>query len=172
MQKEPHESEGHQVLRHLHGIVAWQAAASSLVLKKESRQFTQSLVVGLVEVAPTILGSEEGPDLMTSEEVIDEFLSRYPAEARDSIEDIIKNNHTKAKFTGTTHAEATLMGLLTYFSPGSCFVNHGPPINEDSFEILRRLVGPVCYHFFTTPVCACLIKPVDLGIIYEIYRCG
>jgi hypothetical protein len=71
MWKEPDESEGHQVLRHLQGIVAWHAAAAaSLVL---NGKFAQSLVVGLVEVAPT----KQAPDLMTSEEVIQEFLSRY-----------------------------------------------------------------------------------------------
>jgi hypothetical protein len=153
MRREPHESEGHQVLRHLQSIVAWHAAAASLLLK--SRQFTQSLVVGLVEVVPTKLGPE-GPDLMTSEEVIQEFLSRYPAsspEIRDAIEDIIRDNHIKAKFTGTTHAEATLMGLLTYFSPGSRFVNHGPPINEDNLRFLRRLVGPVCCHPLLAYMC-------------------
>lgn len=154
MRKEPHESDGHQVLRHLQSIVAWHAAAASLLLKGKSRQFTQSLVVGLVEVVPTKLGLE-GPDLMSSEEVIQEFLSRYPPsspEARDSIEDIIRHNHLKAKFTGTTHAEATLMGLLTYLSPGSRFVNYGPPINEENLRFLRRLVGPVCCH----PLLACM----------------
>ena len=55
-------------------------------------------------------------DLMMSSEVIQKFPSRHPAsspEARDSIEDIIRNNHLKAKFT--PYAEATIMGLLTYF---------------------------------------------------------
>jgi hypothetical protein len=86
---------------------------------------------------------------MTSEDVIHKFLSRYPAsspEARDSIEDIIRNNHIKAKFTGTIHAEATLMGLLTYFSPGSGSINHGLEINSNNLQILSSLVGPVCCH--------------------------
>ena len=150
MQEEPYESEGHLVLRHLRGIVAWHAAACQVVLNGKFRQITQSLVVGLVEVAPTKLGPEE-PDLMTSEEVIREYLSRYPessSEARAALEDIIKNNHTKAKFTGTTHVEATLMGLFTYFLPSSRFVSHGLPINEDSLRFLRRLVGSVCCHPF------------------------
>ena len=110
----------------------------------------------MVEVPPTKLGPE-GPDLMTTEEVIQEFLSRYPAsspEARDAIEDIILKNHIKTKFGGTTHAEATLMGLLKKFSPGSRFVNYGPPINEDNLEFLRMLVGPVCCH--PLPACMCI----------------
>jgi hypothetical protein len=48
--------------------------------------FHSILIVGLVEVAPTKLGPE-GPHLMTSEKVIQEFLSRYPEsspDARDS----------------------------------------------------------------------------------------
>ena len=68
----PDESEGHQVLLHLQGIVAWYAAAAIVLNGK----FTKSLV-RLVEVALTKLGLEE-PDLMISSEVIQEFLSRYP----------------------------------------------------------------------------------------------
>jgi hypothetical protein len=146
----PYEREGHQVLRHLHGIVAWHAAAHLILTK----QFTQSLFVGLVEVAPTKLGPE-GPDLMTGEEVIREYLSRYPESSPDhrkALEDTIRKNHTKAKFTGTTHVEATLMGLFTYFLPGSRFVNHGPPIKKDNLRFLRRLVGLVCCH----PLPACI----------------
>ena len=50
-------------------------------------KFTQSLVVGLVEVSPnqTKLGPE-GPDLMTSEEVIQEFFSKYPASSPEYCE--------------------------------------------------------------------------------------
>ena len=173
MRKEPYESEGHQVLRHLQGIAAWHAASASLLLNKKSRQFTRSLVVGLVEVAPTKLGPE-GPDLMTNEEFIDEFFTRYSAsspEDRDSIENTIRY-YIKAKFTGSVHAEATLMGLLTYFSPGSRSVNYGPPIKEDNLGFLRRLVGPVCFIFITiSPACAYLIKPVGVGTNSESYRC-
>ena len=142
MRKEPYESEGDRVLRHLRGIVSWHVAAVNLLSNKNYQQFTQSLFVGFVEVAPTKLGPE-GPDLMTNEEVIHEFLSRYPRsspEVRDSIMNIIRNNHIKEKFTGTTHAFATLIGLLTYFSPRSCSVFHGPPMGEDDLGILRWLV--------------------------------
>ena len=65
-------------------------------------KFRQSLV-GLVEVSlnQTKLGPE-GPDLMTSEEIIQEFFSQYPTsspEDREYIEIIIRKNHIKAKFT-------------------------------------------------------------------------
>ena len=68
-----------------------------------NEKFTQSLVVGLVEGSPnqTKLGPE-GPDLMTSEEIIQESFSQYPAsspEDREYIEIIIRKNHIKAKFT-------------------------------------------------------------------------
>ena len=68
MRKGPDESEGHQVLLHLQGIVAWYAAAAIVLNGK----ITKSLV-RLVEVALTKLGLEE-PDLMISSEVIQEFL--------------------------------------------------------------------------------------------------
>ena len=71
MRKGPDESEGHQVLLHLQGTVAWYAAAPIVLNGK----FTKSLVVGLVEVDLTKLGPEEHDLLISSEEVIQEFLS-------------------------------------------------------------------------------------------------
>ncbi|KIJ93904.1 hypothetical protein K443DRAFT_12519 [Laccaria amethystina LaAM-08-1] len=138
MRGEFYESEGQQVLRHLQAIVAWHAAAKSL-LDKKCRRVAQTLRVGLVEVASS------QPDLMTYGEVIEEFFRRRPAsssEARISVENIIRENHTKKKFTGTTHAEATLMGLLTYFSPGSPSVNHGDQIEDLSLRVLKELIEP------------------------------
>jgi hypothetical protein len=140
MRREPYESDGQQVFRHLQAIVAWHAAATSL-LDKNRRRVAPTLRVGLVEVSPS------QPDLMTDEEVIEEFFRRRPAsssEARIFIENFIRKNHTKKKFTGTTHAEATLMGLLTYFSPGSPSVNHGDQIEDVSLRLLKELIEPVC----------------------------
>ena len=140
MRRVPHETDGHQVFRHLQAIVAWHAAAKSL-LDKNRRRVAPTLRVGLVEVAQSQL------DLMTAEEVIEEFFRRRPAsssEARISIENIIRENLTKKKFTGTTHAEATLMGLLTYFSHGSPSVNYGDQIEDISLRLLKELIEPVC----------------------------
>ena len=67
-----------------------------------------------MEVAPN------KTDPMTTAEVIQEFFLRRPAsspEARATIENAIKEYHTKQKFTGTIHAEATLMGLFFIFLP-------------------------------------------------------
>ena len=146
MRREPHESDGQQVFRYLQAIVAWHAAAKS-PLDKNRRCVAPTLRVGLVEVA------QSQPDLMTAEEVIEEFFRRRPAsssEARISIENIIRENHTRKKFTGTTHAEATLMGLLTYFSPGSPSVNHGDQIEDVSLRLLKEFIEPVC----------CLLCPI------------
>jgi hypothetical protein len=154
MRREPHESNGQQVLRHLQAIVAWHAAATSL-LDKKYRRVAQTLRVGLVEVAPS------QPDLMTYGEVIEEFFRRRPAsssEARISVENIIRENHTKKKFTGTTHAEATLMGLLTYFSPGSPSVNHGDQIEDLSLRVLKELIEPVCCLLLSTNLMKSLIQ--------------
>ena len=147
MRKEPEESDGQQVLRHLRAIVAWHAAAASL-LDKQYRRIAQTLRVGLVEVAPS------QPDLMTNDEVIQEFFRRRPAsspEARISIENIIRENHTKKKFAGTTHAEATLMGLLTYFSPGSPSVSYGDQIEDVSLRLLKEFIEPVCVCYCPFP---------------------
>ena len=148
MRREPHESDGHQVFRYLQAIVAWHAAAKSL-LDTNRRCVAPTLRVGLVEVA------QSQPDLMTAEEVIEEFFRRRPAsssEAPMSIENIIRENHTKKKFTGTTHAEATLMGLLTYFSPGPPSVNHGDQIEDVSLRLLKELIEPVCCLLFFLPL--------------------
>ena len=158
MRKESGERDGHQVLRHLRAIVAWHAAANSL-LSKKYRRIAQTLRVGLVEVAPS------QPDLMTDEEVIQEFFRRRPAsspEARISIENIIRENYPKKKFTGTTHAEATLMGLLTYFSPGSPSVNHGAQIEDVSLRLLKEFIEPVCCLLL---FCTHLIKSLNTGDI-------
>ena len=64
----PDESEGHQVLLHLQGIIAWYATAAIVLNGK----FTKSLV-GLVEVDLTKMGPEEH-DLMMFREVVQEFL--------------------------------------------------------------------------------------------------
>ena len=71
MRKEPQESDGQQVLRYLRAIVAWHAAAASL-LDKKHRRVAQTLRVGLVEI------SSSQPDLMTDNEVIQEFFRRRP----------------------------------------------------------------------------------------------
>ena len=75
----PDESEGHQVLLHLQGIVAWYAAAAIVLNGK----ITKSLV-RLVEVALTKLGLEEPELMISSEGVIQEFLSRYPASSLEA----------------------------------------------------------------------------------------
>lgn len=77
MQKAPDDSDGHQVLRHLRAIVAWHAAATSL-LGTEYRHITQTLRVALVEVARI------QPDLITDEEVIQEFFRRRPASSPET----------------------------------------------------------------------------------------
>jgi len=105
MLEDPGESEGQQVLRHLKSIVAWHAAAVTL-LSPRSQHLAQDLVVGLVEV------TLNKPKLMTDEEVIQEYFRRYPnslPEDQSFIGDSIRKYYREAKFTGTTHAETTLM---------------------------------------------------------------
>jgi len=151
MLEEPGESEGQQVLRHLKSIVAWHAAAVSL-LNPRSRHLAQDLVVGLVEV------TLNEPKLMTGEEVIQEYSRRYPnslPEDQSSIENSIRKYYREANFTGNTHAEATLMGLLKYFPPGSSFVNHDVEI--EGYEFLKQFIEPVCLPF---PICILLMYKI------------
>ncbi|KIM48631.1 hypothetical protein M413DRAFT_20991 [Hebeloma cylindrosporum] len=127
----PGESEGEQVLRHLKSIVAWHAASVDL-LDGRFRHVAQNLAVGLVEATPN------EPKPLTDEEVIQEYFRRYPRssspEERSFIEDSIRKNHKEAKFTGPTHAEATLMGLV------NCCMKHDVQI--EGFDILKQLIGP------------------------------
>ena len=98
-----------------------------------------------MEVAPN------KTDLMTTAEVIQEFFLRQPAsspEARATIENEIKEYHTKKMFTGTIHAEATLMGLLSYFSHDSS-VNYGGRIED--IGLLNEFIRPVRYFQLSFP---------------------
>ena len=79
--------------------------------------------------------------------MIQEYFRRYPnalPEDQRFIENSIRANHkaAKLKFTGTTHAEATLMGFLKSFPPGSSFTNHDVEIG--GIEFLKQLIEPVC----------------------------
>ena len=146
MRGEYEESEGQQVLRHLK---AWHAAAVGL-LDGRFRHVIQRLVVGLVEVTPN------EPKPLTDEEVIQEYFRRYPnasPEERHFIKISIRENHKAAKFTGTTHAEATLMGLLKSFPLGLSFANHDVEI--EAVELLKQLIEPVCLLFL--PPCTYLM---------------
>ena len=61
---------------------------------------------------------------------------------------LFRENHKAAKFTGATHAEATLMGLLKSFPLGPSFANHDVEIQV--VELLKQLVEPVCLLFLPT----------------------
>ena len=115
------------------------------------RDVTQRLVVGLVEVTPN------EPKPLVDEEVIQEYFRRYPnasPEDQRFIENSIRENHKVAKFTGTTHAEATLMGFLKSFPSGPSFANHDVEI--EGVEFLKQLVEPVCLLFL--PPCMYLMS--------------
>jgi len=72
------------------------------LLNPFSRLVAQDLVVGLVSRS------------RLEREVIQEYSRRHPntsPEDRTFIENSIRENHKEAKFIGTIHSEATLMGL-------------------------------------------------------------
>ena len=106
--------------------------------------------MSLVEVTPN------EPKPLTDEEVIQEYFRRYPnasPEERHFIKISIRENHKAAKFTSTTHAEATLMGLLKSFPLGLSFANHDVEI--EAVELLKQLIEPVCLLFL--PPCTYLM---------------
>ncbi|CAA7270715.1 unnamed protein product [Cyclocybe aegerita] len=133
---EMRETEGDCVYRYLQLIVAWHAAIESL-LQPRYRNVLSNISVGMVEVA----GSE--PELMQADEFVAEYYARRSflvfnatkVEVREVLEPAIPK-----KFSGTIHAEATLMGLLTYFSrQGDASYYAGDILN---INILKESIEP------------------------------
>jgi hypothetical protein len=113
MSREKGESDGHLVLRYLRAMLAWSAALDSLTSDKHLSIIKGKLEIGLVRVP------HPGRDTAGIEIITDTFFKRFPrrcAQESGRVKDTaILHKHWKP-FTGTTHAEATLMGLLNYFS--------------------------------------------------------
>ena len=130
----------------------------SIVDLSDGRGRTFPTGVGLVEITPTNQNHSD-------DEVIQEYFRRYPSaslEDRRFIE-TLKFNSGKlqsGKVHCTTHAEATLMGLVKSFPPGSSFANHGVEI--EGVEFLKQLIEPVCLLF---------LPPSDMYLMYKLFGC-
>ena len=169
MSRETNESDGHLVLRHLRAMLAWTTALDSLASPKHLSIINGKLDIGLVQVP------HAGHDIARIEDIIDEFFKRFPLRSVD--ESIRTQDTTNLKrgwnskhiFIGTTHAEASLMGLLAYFSERepSRRVDYANALKDR--KIARRmedLIGPVSpvmilsrsYHQYLL-VCVRLRRP-------------
>jgi hypothetical protein len=145
MSREMNESDGHLVLRHLRAVLAWTAALDSLTSRKHLSIISGKLDIGLVHVP------RASRDIAGIEVITDEFFTRFPhrsVEESGRVQDTADlHMYWKPEYTGTTHAEATLMGLLTYFSESnpSSRADYWNALQRDSKVAQRMevLIGPV-----------------------------
>jgi len=151
MSRETNESDGHLVLRHLRAMLAWSTALDSLTSHKHLSIITGKLDIGLVHV-PYPGDNMTGIDVITAD-----FFKRFPLRSAERFRDQDTTNLEtgwKPKFTGTTHAEATLMGLLRYFSEPnpSNRVDYWNVLQDstvaDRMEALIGPVGPILFILF------------------------
>ncbi|CAA7263678.1 unnamed protein product [Cyclocybe aegerita] len=157
---EGQETEGNRVYRYLQTIAAWQAAIE-ILLQPKYRAVLASISVGLVEVS----GRETG--LMNRDEFAAAFLARATATSDDEVEIRgILTSFTPTQFGGTIHAEASLMGLLAYFSHPD--TTTGKYIDDMDADALKTLFEPVL-AMATTPTigvgkkcCWCCYKLAQL----------
>ena len=144
MSREMNESDGHLVLRHLRAMLSWSAALDSLTSSKNLSIINGKLDIGLVQVP------HPGHGIARIEDIIDEFFKRFPLR---SVEESCRTRDTanlkrgwNSKFIGTMHAEASLMGLLTYFSEPDSLrrVDYGNALEDPKIaQRMEVLIGPV-----------------------------
>ena len=53
------------------------------------------------------------------------------------------NKYCSQSFYKTVHAEATLMGLMSYLASNDTRVNYGEPIPTDDLQLLKEIIDPV-----------------------------
>lgn len=137
---EPNESQADGVYRYLEGIVGWAAALHQL-LKPGLIKKNLTISVGVV------IATGSRSDVMSFDDVISGLLEKYPTS-----KDFIQTHKQYLKlnvppfFYGTIHAEATLMGLISYFP-----LDDGHKLNGRHSELLKpetfeEIIRPVCCH--------------------------
>ncbi|KIK74708.1 hypothetical protein PAXRUDRAFT_835912 [Paxillus rubicundulus Ve08.2h10] len=134
LRREPNEAAGAQVLRYLRAVVAWHAALDKLCVMPFIKQVVEDLVIGVVEVPPC------NTTILPREAISREHHRRFSGEAEDdtAIEGVLARYYP-SEFTGTIHAEATLMGLLAYAHDNQrC--NYGGEIQN--VALLEQILAP------------------------------
>ncbi|KAL4075285.1 hypothetical protein V8B97DRAFT_2022279 [Scleroderma yunnanense] len=121
---------GEHLLRYLQALVAWPGAVRSLLTDEFRAVFKDDLTVGLVNVQPGELS------LCSTEEMMEEYFK-----LRDELEKKFKKycSHPCHK---TVHAEATLMGLVSYLALDDAHVNHRNLIPATDDQTLREIIDP------------------------------
>ncbi|KAG1873600.1 hypothetical protein DFJ58DRAFT_759202 [Suillus subalutaceus] len=138
---ESRESSGSHVLRHLKGIVAWHAAIASLTTPTYSKIIRSELSLSLLEIPHASFDIANLDDIYEASPFNALFLSKSSIAFKDLTKSILKRNLSQT-FSGTVHAEATLMGLLTYFSSSSSRVAFEMPLRDDHVAALDKLLEP------------------------------
>ncbi|KAL4065139.1 hypothetical protein J3A83DRAFT_4166339 [Scleroderma citrinum] len=130
---------GEHLLRYLQALVAWPGAVRSLLTDEFRAVFKDDLTVGLVNVQPGELS------LCSTEEMMEEYVRIFSSsdgfKLRDELEKKFKKycSHPCHK---TVHAEATLMGLVSYLALDDAHVNHRNLIPATDDQTLREIIDP------------------------------
>jgi hypothetical protein len=127
-------------------MLSWSAALDSLTSHKHFSIINGKLDIGLVQVP------HAGRGIARIEDITDEFFKRFPLRSVDEsgrtqdTANLKRGWSSKHEFIGTTHAEASLMDLLTYFSEPepSTRVDYWNALKDPKFaRRMEVLIGPV-----------------------------
>jgi len=136
---EPYESSGGRVLRYLKGIVAWNSAISTLMKPTYCEIARNELSISLLEIP------QANFDIANLDDIYKTCIntpSPKPSIVYKDLARSILQRHLPQTFPGTVHAEATLMGLLTYFTPSSSRAAFEMPLQDDHVAALDKLLEP------------------------------
>jgi hypothetical protein len=130
-------------------MLSWSAALDSLTSPKHLSIINGKLDIGLVQVP------HPGHGIARIEDITDEFFKRFPLRSLDEsgraqdTANLKRGWNSKHKLIGTTHAEASLMGFLTYFSEPNPLrrIDYWNALQDPKIaqrmEVLIGLVSPV-----------------------------
>ncbi|KIJ13056.1 hypothetical protein PAXINDRAFT_156651 [Paxillus involutus ATCC 200175] len=156
LRREPNEAAGAHVLRYLRTVVAWHAALNKLCAMPFIKQVVEGLVIGVVEAPPC------NATILPREVISREYHRRFSVEDEDAtaIEGVLERYYP-SEFTGTIHAEATLVGLLAY-AHGQRW-NYGGEIQD--VASLEQILAPANKAIATGKKCCwcCARLAIHLG---------
>ncbi|KAG2042032.1 hypothetical protein BDR03DRAFT_978763 [Suillus americanus] len=112
---------------------------ASLTTPTYSKIIRSELSLSLLEIPHA---SFDITDLDDIYEASFKALSLKPTITYKDVTKSILKRHLPQTFSGTVHAEATLMGLLTYFSSSSSRVAFEMPLRDDHVAALDKLLEP------------------------------
>jgi hypothetical protein len=95
-------------------------------------------------------------DIANFDDICEAYFNTTSSKSAVAYKDLAKSilkPHLPQTFTGTVHAEATLMGLLTYFSSSSNRVASEIPLRDDHVAALDKLLEPASLILNDRMVC-------------------